>query len=181
MRDRRGPYGRALGIDPTSRGFGFAVLERTGNLVDWGTRQTQSRKRNARCLAAVLTLIRKYEPDVLALEDCSADGSRRCPRVRALIRTLRRRAAEHTLPVRLAGPVELRGQCAGNERATKHEIARMLATRFSALARHVPPRRKPWMSEDPRMGIFDAVALAVVAIERGSKAASRGRRNRAGP
>ena len=25
---------------------------------------------------------------------------------------------------------------------------------------YVPPERKPWMSEDPRMGIFDAAALA---------------------
>lgn len=180
MRSRRGPYNRALGIDPTSRGFGFAVLEQNGNLVDWGTRQTPSHNRNARCIAAVLTLIRKYEPDVLALEDCSADGSRRCSRVQALIRTLRRRATEHTLSVRLVGPRELREPCSDKQRATKHEIAQMLAARFSALARQLPPRRKPWMSEDPRMGIFDAVALAVVAIEAGGGDA-RVPGNREGP
>jgi hypothetical protein len=30
-----------------------------------------------------------------------------------------------------------------------------------AFERYVPPPRKPWKSEDARMGIFDAAALAL--------------------
>jgi len=30
----------------------------------------------------------------------------------------------------------------------------------------LPPKRRPWMSEDPRMDIFDAVSLAVAFWER---------------
>jgi len=30
------------------------------------------------------------------------------------------------------------------------------------LASRLPPKRRPWMSEDYRMDIFDAVALALI-------------------
>jgi hypothetical protein len=43
---------------------------------------------------------------------------------------------------------------------TKQKIAEMIAKQIPALNLYVPPERKPWMSEDPRMGIFDAAALA---------------------
>ena len=43
---------------------------------------------------------------------------------------------------------------------TKHRIAETIAKHIPALNLYVPPARKPWMSEDARMGIFDAAALA---------------------
>jgi hypothetical protein len=46
---------------------------------------------------------------------------------------------------------------------TKHELAEILAKQFpEELGSRLPPKRKAWMSEDSRMGIFDAVALALV-------------------
>ena len=42
-------------------------------------------------------------------------------------------------------------------------MAEMIAMQFpDELASRLPPKRKPWKSEDARMDIFDAVALAVV-------------------
>ena len=43
---------------------------------------------------------------------------------------------------------------------TKFEIATTIGKQFPELAPRVPPFRKPWMSEDYRMSIFDAVAFA---------------------
>ena len=34
---------------------------------------------------------------------------------------------------------------------------------FPEIKRQAPPKRKPWMSEDERMNLFDAVALGVTA------------------
>jgi hypothetical protein len=45
---------------------------------------------------------------------------------------------------------------------TKHRLAETIARRIPGLQLYVPPVRKPWMSEDARMGIFDAAALASV-------------------
>jgi hypothetical protein len=38
---------------------------------------------------------------------------------------------------------------------------KILERRFFALGRFLPPPRKLWKSEDARMGIFDAAALAL--------------------
>jgi hypothetical protein len=47
-------------------------------------------------------------------------------------------------------------------RGTKHALATQLANRFpEELGNRLPPKRRAWDSEDYRMGIFDAVALAV--------------------
>jgi len=44
---------------------------------------------------------------------------------------------------------------------TKHSIALAIAKRIPAFERFLPRPRKPWQSEDARMGIFDAAALAL--------------------
>ncbi len=46
---------------------------------------------------------------------------------------------------------------------TKHALAEILAKRFpEELGSRLPPKRRAWMSEDSRMDIFDAVALALL-------------------
>jgi hypothetical protein len=45
--------------------------------------------------------------------------------------------------------------------SNKAQMARAIAARFLELTRYLPPERKPWMSEDPRMAIFDAAAFAL--------------------
>src|SRR5580700_4618729 len=74
---------RALGIAPSSRGFGFAVMENGDTLVDWGVRSVTGNK-NADALKKAEAMIALYKPTVLVLEDASAKGSRRSRRVRNL-------------------------------------------------------------------------------------------------
>jgi hypothetical protein len=51
----------------------------------------------------------------------------------------------------------------GDAGGTKHALAEVIAERFpEELGLHLPPKRRPWMNEDSRMGIFDAVALALM-------------------
>ena len=49
-----------------------------------------------------------------------------------------------------------------NGHGTKHTIARILAVRFpEELGHRLPPKRKPYRSEDYRMDIFYSLALAL--------------------
>jgi hypothetical protein len=61
---------------------------------------------------------------------------------------------------------------------TKHALAEIIAKRFpEEVGSRLPPKRKPWMSEDSRMNIFDAVALALMPyLCRRSKTVARGGR-----
>lgn len=54
--------------------------------------------------------------------------------------------------------------------ANKHQIATAVVQKFPELAPRLPPDRKPWMSEDPRMAMFNAVALALTYFEKTKKA-----------
>ena len=156
---------RVLAVDPSTRGFGFAVVERRNQLVDWGVKRVIGRNKNAASLAKVLALIRWYEPDVLVVEDCRAAGARRCARVRTLINDLEGLAANRQVPTVRISSTRVREVCGGSRSATKEQIAAALVTRFPELSPRLPPHRKPWMSEDVRMSMFDAVALAVTHFD----------------
>jgi hypothetical protein len=53
-------------------------------------------------------------------------------------------------------------------KGTKFAVAQALAGKFPAeLGKRLPPKRRPWMSEDPRMDIFDAVGLAMAFWQQG--------------
>jgi RNase H-fold protein (predicted Holliday junction resolvase) len=65
-----------IAIDPSTRGFGFAVLEGPERLVDWGVKETRTDK-NRRSLELIADLIEIYQPRVLVVEDYTGKASRR--------------------------------------------------------------------------------------------------------
>ena len=52
---------RVLAIDPSTRGFGFAVLEGPNRLIDWGVKETKIDK-NRRSLKLIDELVNDYQP-----------------------------------------------------------------------------------------------------------------------
>lgn len=155
---RRNTTRRILAIDPTHRGFGYVVLEGSDRLVDWGLRQWR-RGKSSNAVDRVCNLIRRVTPDVLVIEDTRCDSCRRGERVREF---LDRVAAATISEVRVrrvaAAAVRARFSAAGAK--NKDAVARILAAQFPELAPLLPPPRKPWKSEDERMAVFDAAALA---------------------
>ena len=152
---------RVLAVDPSVRGFGFAVLEGEDRLVDWGTRSARENKRRE-CLRKVGELIDYYQPDVVVVENCAAKDSRRCLRVRRLIDAIVKLAAERKIRTRRFSRRQVQKAFSEFGAVTKHEIATVIAKQFPELAPHVPRYRKAWMSEDHAQAVFDAVALAVI-------------------
>jgi hypothetical protein len=150
---------RVLAIDPFSRGVGFAVLEGPERLIDWGLRTT-GRADNAKALRVIDKLIDRFRPDVLALEDWESAGSRRCGRVQTLLDRIAATEGPRVL-VRLITRRQIRAIGPMPQTSTKRGRACFLAERFLELQPFLPPIRKPWMPEDDRMAIFDAVSFAV--------------------
>jgi hypothetical protein len=56
---------------------------------------------------------------------------------------------------------------------SKQMIAGAIAKNIPAFHRYLPPPRKPWKSEDARMGMFDAAALGIVFFQKASIADER--------
>jgi Holliday junction resolvasome RuvABC endonuclease subunit len=154
---------RVLAIDPSTRGFGFAVLEGPNRLIDWGVKETKTDKRQ-RSQKLIADLIEQYQPSVIVVEDYAAKGSRRCGRVCDLINDISKLAMNRNVKVKSFSRLKVRQAFAEAGAKNKYEIALAIAKRFQELAPRIPRFRKPWMSEDYRMSIFDAVALAVTFL-----------------
>ena len=155
---------RVLAIDPSTRGFGFAVLEGPNLLIDWGVKETKTDK-NKRSLRLISELIEQYEPGVLVLEDYAGKGSRRCRRVAGLIDEISKLAEKRKVRIKEFSRADVQKVFAESGATTKQEIAVGITKRFPELAPRLPRFRKPWMSEDYRMSIFDAVALGIAFFQ----------------
>lgn len=155
-------YPRILAIAPSREGIGFAVMDGLNNLINWGVKWTRGDKNKAG-VAKAKELIVRYEPEVIALEDASADGSHRGRRLRELMKRIVALSANKNVPVALFSRKQMKWTFLLDGDGTRHDLVAAIAARFpDELGRHLPPERRPWMDEDHRMAMFDAVALALM-------------------
>lgn len=151
-----------LAVYPFSRGFAFAFLEGPESPFEWGVKEIRGRDKNARTVTEIKKLIDRYHPEVLVMEDAAHKGSRRTVRIRRLYRSLAHLAATEYIDVYRYKTSDIQDYFAAAGARTKFEIAQAIALQIPAFAHRLPPPRKPWMSEDPRQSLFDALALALV-------------------
>ena len=152
---------RVLSIDPTSRGFGYAVLEGATRLIDWGTKDS-GRADDSAALRDIGELLEHYCPDVVILEKTRETDSRRRHRARGLISAIGELAESRGIGNVSVSRRSVLHLFAGGRAINKRAIALAISNHFPELAPRVPPVRKAWMSEDARTSIFDAVAFALV-------------------
>ena len=161
MPSKQYTFHRVLAVAPVSRGFGFVVLEGMDKFVDRGVKSAKADK-NANCLVKVEKLMTQYMPGIMVLQDTERKDSRRAPRIQALTTQLITLGKSRKVRVVLFSRDKVKRAFFADGQGTKHDIAEILARRFpDQLALELPPERKDWDSEDPRMAMFDAVALAL--------------------
>jgi hypothetical protein len=151
---------------PSSRGFGYVVFEGPKSLIDWGVKGVRGPHKNRASLAKVRELLTFYRPDVVVLDGYEHNGSRRAKRIRTLINLMAAHATEERIATASFSRSEVRA-CFGL--TTKREIAEAIVREFPELEPRLPPVRRIWMSEDRRMNIFDAAALAMTFFHKNSK------------
>lgn len=156
---------RVLSIDLCNRGVGFVVLEVPDRLVDWGIKRAANTQ-DSKAVAAFRDLLQVYRPGLLVMEDCMARNSRRGSRANRLIFQFAALARDRQIPVRTYSVAQVKQTFATMGAFTKQQIAAAVALELPVLTRFLPPLRKPWMSEDPRLSIFDAAAFALTHLHR---------------
>ena len=153
---------RILAVAPSTRGFGFAILEGQDMLVDWGVKTVTNGDKNSQSLKKVKELIVHYRPGVLVLENASAKSALRAPRIRRLCQQITKLASTHKMNVKLFSRDQVMKTFFTDGQGTKYTLAEIVAKRFSdELGHKLPQKRKLGDSEDSRMNIFDATALAL--------------------
>ena len=160
MRKRADHVTRILGIDPGNRGFGFVVVEWPLRVTDWGVKATRTNQESA-TLQKISHLLKRYQPTALVLEDCAAQAVRRCQRIKLLTLAIEEFTKREGVKVRLISNERVKQAFKAFGAVTKHEMAQTVAKHLPDLASSLPRRRRPWMSEQYRMSIFDAAALVL--------------------
>lgn len=153
---------RVLALDLHPRRFGYVVLERPDTLLDWGVRSNRGKGNHydvfvRRRLGLLLEL---WRPSVLVIRK-PARMLRRRSGVDFLIPRIVAVAKSRRISVRILKHGFGDGQ---KRKMTKYENARRVVERFTVLAQKLPPKRKTWESEDYRMCMFTAAALAMAQL-----------------
>jgi len=159
---------RILAIALRSRRFAFAVFEGPDKLLDWGmvfyplnndVQRTAANKR-------IASLFTQLTPSEVVVGKARLLDSREDSGVRPILRSLRYEASSRLTPLHFMRRPELDKVFCRFHVKSKHEISSMLAQVFPELLWKLPPKRKIWESERPRMALFDAVALGFAYWQR---------------
>jgi len=159
-------YTLVLSVYVSTRGVAFVLSESSLSPVDWGVKEARGRGKNRRCLANIVAILDRYQPDILVLQDTSPTGTRRARRVTKLNADIAELGESRGIPVYAYTREDVCSAFNYFGAVNKQIIAEAIAKHVPAFERYVPPPRKPWMSEDARMSLFDAAALALVFFQR---------------
>lgn len=156
-----------LAIDPGTREMGMAVLDGP-ELVYHGVRSLprkgspHERLRAAR--RVVSRMIRDFTPQVLVVEKAFFAKSRNTALLNVLVDEIRALAKRRGLEVLSFAPSTVKKTVAGNGRASKDEVARVVVARYPELRAYLTQERK-WKARH-HANMFDAVALGMTAFHR---------------
>lgn len=154
---------RILAVDLRHRRLGYALYEGHRNLLDWGVRVYPAIGEEEASMASkrLASLLSLYSPSVMVLKKERWELARTNMHMRTLVAVTSSVAVAHAVQIRLVGDPEIRSSFENMGCKTRVEIAGALARIFPELASLVPPKRRAWQAEHPRMTVFDAIALGL--------------------
>ena len=106
-------------------------------------------------------LVNQYQPATVVLEKPGVKRKGASGRVRLLSQTMQGFAENRNIDVPIYTRPEVSMVVTGDEEATRHEVAQVVAAQLPILRHRLPPKRKPWLPEDDRQSLYDAAALAI--------------------
>lgn len=149
-----------LGLHPTVAGMGWVLATSPLSLVDWGIVYPGSNK-NAKALRRAEYLIKTFSPSVIVMRHAAGTSRKRVKRIQSLMNSVKHLAKRNGIEFKVYSAGEVKGRFERFGVATRHEIAAFLAANIPELASRLPPKRKPWLPEDTRLGLFDAMAIVI--------------------
>ncbi len=152
-----------LSIFPSRRGLAFAFFDGAWTPLDWGYRRADGDK-NVSAIEFVKAFIQNYKPEILLLPDPTAISARHGKRVSDLLvqlEVLGNMTGIHTVKYSREHIQECFEQFGAS---TRYEIADAISKNLPEMTPQLPPQRKPWLPENGRMRIFDAVSLIFTHI-----------------
>lgn len=150
---------RVLAISPMSVGFGYALFDHPQHLMDWGLSVIRVHK-VARALKRLDILIAMYRPNaiVVIMPDHT---DHKVTVANKLTTAFSKRAAVGMIPYKRYKQRDVQTFFSTFDALTKHEVAETLINWLPQLASHHPQRRALGDSQDMKINVFDAAAVAL--------------------
>jgi hypothetical protein len=148
-----------VSVDPHGNELTYVFFE-NGRLVDWQTTESSG---ESDLLAVLDRILDGCAADILVLEDPEADGCRRQPSVRDVLKRLAKHARGRGFRVRLVSAHDARLAWRAKGARNKQAAAAAIATYLPELRHLVPPPRRNFMNADERVRIFAAASLVFQA------------------
>ena len=159
------PKLKVLAIDPGTREMGVALLE-NGTLIYHGvklvTRGRSPHETLQRARAAVVRLLEDLKPDVVVVEKTFIGNNRSAALLSVLADEIKALAKARKLLYESFAPSSVKKTICGDGRATKEEVAKVIAKRFPELKAYLSQNRK-WKDRF-HQNMFDAVAVGLTAL-----------------
>lgn len=106
-------------------------------------------------------LSKSFSPSAIVVKRERWDRSQTNSHIKSLAEVMIRVASAHSVPIFLLEQDDVRKTVNNMGCETRDEIAAALARIFPELVWRLPPKRRAWQSEHPRMAMFDAIALGL--------------------
>ena len=139
------------------------MLEAPATLLDWGVKRRYRKEKSpgeTSLCRRLRSLLEVWRPSLVVTKAISKPMTARTQRLLAGLLAEARRCR---IPVHRFPEQAIRGAFSGENRTTKHTRASTMLDHFPFLASTLPPKRRIWESEDYRMSMLDAIALALAA------------------
>ena len=152
---------RILAIDLRLRRFGYAIFEGPDRLLDWGVYFFPPEVEGGAIVASkrVGDLMRLFTPSVIVIKKADRGSASRGSGLTPILKAIRRESSVRSIPVCLIRRKDVRRAFRVFQGNNKHENAAALTQIFPELLWKLPPKRKFYDGEHPRLILFDAIAV----------------------
>ena len=163
MNEERAPIERQLALEIRSGRFGFAVIEGS-TLLDWGACAFDTSGLDY-AMSRLAFLLRIYRPATVVARTTRRGADDFSKNAAKVLRKIRNKLERGDVRFVLLARHDVHNFFSKRGCGNKHEIAGVIADRFSQLKARVPKLRKPWDCESAITAVFDAIASVMAADE----------------
>ena len=142
-------------------GVCYAVFDSPKDLVDYGIGYVRP-VNNKKSILKVEKYIAYFKPDILLVRELTKPNRNTNKRNKKLIDLICKKAKAQGLEVHQYGRSQIKEVFNEFKAVSKYQISKKIMEWFPELEALEVPIRKRWMSENHNIGVFDAIAMALV-------------------
>lgn len=139
-------------------GLSYLISKSPKQIIEFGMKHISKKESNC-FLKRLDVLLDYFQPMLIILRDFDHPKHKISKKYQGIWQAIEKRAEELGLEIYKYSREQVKEVFASFQAKTKFEISEVISSWYPQLKGRSPRKRKPWLSEDNQMGIFDAFSL----------------------